>query len=87
MNHGFFIDVDLILPLASTVGALTGFAVWLRKLMRRLDNLLEDWNGSEARPGVPRRPGVMERLEKIETDVAVILRGPGNAFREGREDD
>lgn len=81
MNHGFFIDIDMLVPLASTVGVLAGFGVWLRKLMRRLDNLLEDWNGTEARPGVPRRPGVMERLERIEGDVAVILRGPGDATR------
>lgn len=85
MNHGFFIDIDMLVPLASTVGVLAGFGVWLRKLMRRLDNLLEDWNGAEARPGVPRRPGVMERLERIEGDVAVILRGPGNPS--GGEDD
>ena len=85
MNHGFFIDIDMLVPLVSTVGALVGFSVWLRKLMRRLDNLLEDWNGSPARPGVPRRAGVMERLEKIECDVAVILRGPGNPTR-GEDD-
>ena len=85
MNHGFFIDIDMVVPMCSTICVLAGFGVWLRKLMRRLDNLLEDWNGSPARPGVPRRAGVMERLEKIETDVAVILRGPDNPTRE--EDD
>lgn len=85
MSHGFFIDIDMVAPLATTIGVLTGFGVWLRRLMRRLDNLLEDWNGSEARPGVPRRPGVMERLERIEGDVAVILRGPGNPNR-GEDD-
>ena len=75
----------MLVPLCSTMGVLVGFGVWLRKLMRRLDNLLEDWNGSPARPGVPRRAGVMERLEKIECDVAVILRGPGNPTR-GEDD-
>lgn len=85
MSHGFFIDIDMVVPLVSTIGVLAGFGVWLRKLMHRLDNLLEDWNGSEARPGVPRRPGVMERLERIEGDVAVILRGPGNSSR-GEDD-
>ena len=85
MSRGFFIDIDMLVPLASTAGVLVGFGVWLRKLMRRLDNLLEDWNGVEARPGVPRRPGVMERLERIEGDVAVILRGPGNPNR-GEDD-
>lgn len=83
MSRGFFVDIDMVVPLVSTVGALAGFGMWLRKLMRRLDNLLEDWNGTEARPGVPRRPGVMERLERIEGDVAVILRGPGDVTREG----
>lgn len=85
MSRGFFIDIDMLVPLASTLGMLAGFGVWLRKLMRRLDNLLEDWNGTEARPGVPRRPGVMERLERIEGDVANILRGPGNPSR-GEDD-
>ena len=83
MNTGFFVDIDLLAPLASTVGILTGFGVWLRKLMRRLDNLLEDWNGTDARPGVPRRPGVMERLERIEGDVAVILRSRGDTTKGG----
>ena len=36
--------------------------------------MLDDWRGTEARPGVPRRPGVMERLEKIEADVSAVLK-------------
>jgi len=36
--------------------------------------MLDDWRGTESRPGVPRRPGVMERLEKIEADVSAVLK-------------
>ncbi|MFF9403830.1 hypothetical protein [Streptomyces sp. NPDC014744] len=31
-----------------------------------LDEFGDDWNGVEARPGVPERPGVMARLDRIE---------------------
>ena len=85
MNHGFFVNIDMLIPLGSTISILAGFGIWVRKLMHRLDNLLEDWCGTEARPGVPRRPGVMERLERIESDVAVILRGSGDVTR-GEDD-
>lgn len=48
---------------------------------RRVDTFLEDWYGEEERPGVPRRPGVMERLaaneagqERIELALTAIKR-------------
>lgn len=37
-----------------------------RRIILRVDNFMDDWGGEDARPGVVRRPGVMERLEWIE---------------------
>lgn len=37
-----------------------------------LRNFLEDWNGVPPRPGVDRRPGVMERLDKLEETTAEV---------------
>ena len=46
--------------------AITAGASWivrrLHKFTNRFDEFMEDWNGAEARPGVRRRPGVMERM-------------------------
>lgn len=53
--------------------ALGAGVSWIaRKLHRfnnRFDNFMEDWNGTDGRPGVPRKPGVMERLSQ--QDVAL----------------
>lgn len=38
----------------------------IRRLVLRVDDFMDDWGGESARPGVPRRPGVMERLDWIE---------------------
>ena len=47
-------------------GTLWKAVLWIRKLGRRVDDFLEDWQGAPARPGHPRVPGVVERLEKLE---------------------
>lgn len=72
MNHGIFIDINMLLGMLPTLGVLATFVVWARRQLSKMDDLLDDWRGTDARPGVPRRPGVMERLEKIETDVKEI---------------
>lgn len=38
----------------------------LKPWMDSLRNFFEDWNGIPARPGVDAKPGVMERLAKLE---------------------
>lgn len=72
MNHSIVIDINMLIGMLPTIGVVSTFAVWTRKQLSKMDDLLDDWRGTEARPGVPRRPGVMERLEKIETDVKEI---------------
>lgn len=72
MNHGIFIDINMLVGMLPTLGVLGTFAAWTRRQLSKMDDLLDDWRGTDARPGVPRRPGVMERLEKIEADVQEI---------------
>jgi hypothetical protein len=71
MEHGmgFFIDIQSLITALTSFLTIGGFAGWVNSRMKRLNNLLDDWNGVPARPGVPRRPGVMERLEKIESKI------------------
>lgn len=38
----------------------------LRKIDRGLSRFQADWFGEDARPGVDRKPGVLERLDLIE---------------------
>lgn len=58
---------------AIAVGAA---AAWIAKKLRRFntrfDNFMEDWNGTEARPGVSRKPGVMERLSQQDDALKCI---------------
>lgn len=39
---------------------------------KKFDDFLEDWYGEPERPGVPARPGVMERLAMHGADIATI---------------
>lgn len=60
---------------ASVVAVLAGLAAavrWARVRWRPVAEFLEDWRGEPARPGVPRRLGVMERVSALETSTAVI---------------
>ena len=56
------------------VTVMIGMIAWMSRQMHRVSQMLDDWRGTEARPGVPRRPGVMERLEKIESDVSRVVK-------------
>lgn len=51
---------------------LAGLYLRFRPRLKRLSQLLEDWHGTDARPGVPARPGVMVRLEALEQRTAVL---------------
>jgi hypothetical protein len=61
-----------VLQLVGIFSLLGGIFIAIRKVspsIRRVGYLLDDWFGEDARPGVPPRPGVMERLQAH--DVAV----------------
>jgi hypothetical protein len=61
---------EIVKGIAFLVGA-TGAVVYIRRVTRptwqAFVNFLEDWNGEPKRPGVQSRPGVMERLERLES--------------------
>ena len=63
------IDTGIIVGLITILGALVASARWTYRQIRSLQDLLEDWHGEQARPGVPGRLGVMERLNRIEKTV------------------
>ncbi|GAA5048138.1 hypothetical protein HNP84_000235 [Thermocatellispora tengchongensis] len=45
---------------------------YLWRLFQGIDDFLDDWRGEPPRPGVPARPGVMERLERVEQEVVAV---------------
>ena len=62
-------DTGIIVGLITIIGALVASARWAYRQVCSLQDLLEDWHGEQARPGVPGRLGVMERLDRIEKTV------------------
>lgn len=61
------VDPLVLLAILGTVGAGAYELIKsMRRMTKKFDQFSEDWNGTDARPGVPARPGVMERLSRIE---------------------
>ncbi|MFD7964375.1 hypothetical protein ACFV5J_26620 [Streptomyces zaomyceticus] len=65
------LDTVLVWGGALTLLVGVGTAAWrlvraALRLGQRVDQFMDDWYGEEARPGVPGRPGVMERMGGIE---------------------
>ena len=54
----------------------------IRTTAQRVEQVMEDWSGRPARPGVPAQPGVMVRL--ADYDERII--GLTNALSEGADD-
>lgn len=58
-----------------------------RQFTEKVGDFLEDWTGTEERPGVPARPGVMVRLQVIEdqlhADHGTTLRDAVNRVEHG----
>ncbi|MFM9796511.1 hypothetical protein [Streptomyces turgidiscabies] len=61
--------VDSVVAWSVAIVALGGLGALLWRVLRavlriadRVDEAWEDWAGSDGRPGVPARPGVMTRL-------------------------
>ncbi|WP_371481911.1 hypothetical protein [Kitasatospora sp. NBC_00315] len=66
-------SVDQIVVWCVAITAIIGLLAWVVRAVRRIarivDDFAEDWNGSPPRRGVPARPGVMERLDRIEHEL------------------
>lgn len=51
-----------------------------RRLLRMVDAFADDWQGTEDRPGVPGRPGVMKRLCGIDQRLTGLERHMGRVL-------
>lgn len=66
---------QIILSIAGTLGGITVIVVTAAKIsksIKRFIHFLDDYFGEEARPGFEGRPGMQERLRKIENEVEHI---------------
>ncbi|MFJ1664791.1 hypothetical protein ACIOK4_00090 [Streptomyces bottropensis] len=71
------VDVLVIWSLAAVAVAGLITLVWravrgARRIVDRMDDLADDWNGTPERPGVPARLGVMARLHRIEERMGAV---------------
>ena len=61
-----------IAVLAAGVAGLVYLTRPFRRMSETVGDFLDDWNGEPARRGVPERPGVMVRLERIEGRLSTV---------------
>ncbi|MGW1127447.1 hypothetical protein [Streptomyces sp. NPDC002526] len=57
---------------AAALGLLWRMTRGVRRIVLRVDEFVDDWNGVPGRPGVPERPGVMARLDGIEERLGSV---------------
>lgn len=57
---------------AAALGLLWRMTRGVRRIVIRVDEFVDDWNGTAGRPGVPGRPGVMTRLDGIEGELGSV---------------
>ncbi|MFD7066064.1 hypothetical protein ACFV97_02385 [Streptomyces sp. NPDC059913] len=55
--------------IAAGLGLLWRITRGVRRIVSRVDEFIDDWQGTPARSGVPARPGVMARLDRIEHEL------------------
>jgi len=55
---------------AALIASLTAAGRWLARISRKITSLHDAWYGTPPAPGVPARPGVLERLAAQETHLA-----------------
>lgn len=62
--------------LSAIAGAVAAASILWVKIIRPMKGLMDraelfwqDWNGVPARPGVRARPGMMERMERVEAEL------------------
>lgn len=58
-----------VVAVIGALGAIGMAARWVRRRWRVAEDFFDDWRGELARPGVPARLGVPERLSLIEAEL------------------
>ncbi|WP_043471037.1 hypothetical protein [Kitasatospora sp. MBT66] len=61
-----------VVTLSAALGLLWRATRGARRLAQRVEDVVDDWTGTDDRPGVPGRPGVMARLDKIEHKLVAV---------------
>lgn len=73
LTDNLLVDTLILLGVVGTaIGGLFATGRLVRLILtyfRKVNDLIDDLIGEPARPGVSRRPGVMERLDNIEKEV------------------
>ncbi|TFV33249.1 hypothetical protein E4K10_30985 [Streptomyces sp. T1317-0309] len=71
--------LDSVLTVGGVLTALVGVvaAVWRvvragLRFFRRVELFMDDWYGEEDRPGVPGRPGVLERMHSFDARLSRV---------------
>lgn len=59
-----------VIVIGGAFGLIWGGGKWMIGTLKKVNEFLEDWRGEDARPGYPGRPGVLERLVKLEEHAA-----------------
>ncbi|MDX3746708.1 hypothetical protein [Streptomyces sp. AK08-02] len=71
------VDAAVVWSVAGAALAGMIILIWrgvrgIRRVIERVDTFADDWAGVRSRPGVPERPGVMVRLDRIEEQLQSV---------------
>jgi hypothetical protein len=66
------LNPTILLTWLTCLITLGGFVLASAKYGRKIIQMVEDFNGTTARPGVPQRPGVMARLQTLDERVDAV---------------
>ena len=64
---------EILMMTGATLAAVTGIIVFSMKIakgLKRIVHFLDDYNGEEARPGIPERLGMSARISQLEDCVS-----------------
>jgi len=71
-TSGSSVDPTALLAWLTCLVTLAGCVVAILKWGRKIMQMVDDFNGTNQRPGVPERPGVMARLQTLDEKVAAV---------------
>lgn len=66
------LDWTTTVAIITVLAAVVAFWRWALPFLRKIGHFLDDWQGEAERPGVPRRPGVLEQLAGVQSEQARV---------------